>query len=82
MFKFLTLGCYILETSIIASHFENMPVQYTEIFKVVKNEYFQQKFFDISWAQRERVVTTFFGENHFFAWFVIFFMYTSTVKII
>ena len=33
-------------------------------------------------AQRERVVTTFFGENHFFAWFVIFFMYTSTVKII
>ena len=28
-------------------HYENMSMQYTEIFKVVKNENFQQKFFDI-----------------------------------
>ena len=29
-------------------HYENMPMQYTKIFKVVKNEEFQQKFFDIN----------------------------------
>ena len=28
-------------------HYENMPMQYTEIFKVVKNENFQWKYFDI-----------------------------------
>ena len=28
-------------------HYENMSMQYTEIFKVVKNEKNQQKFFDI-----------------------------------
>ena len=28
-------------------HYENKPMQYTEIFKVVKNEDLQQKFFDI-----------------------------------
>ena len=28
-------------------HYENMPMQYTEIFKVVKNENFQWKNFDI-----------------------------------
>ena len=26
-------------------HYENMPMQYTEIFRVVKNENFQWKFF-------------------------------------
>ena len=29
------------------SHYENLPMQYTEIFKCVKNENFQQKFFVI-----------------------------------
>ena len=28
-------------------HYENMPMQYTVIFKVVKKENFQWKFFDI-----------------------------------
>ena len=28
-------------------HYENMPMQYTEIFKVVKNENFHLKDFDI-----------------------------------
>ena len=28
-------------------HYENLPMQYTEIFKVVKNENFQWKNFDI-----------------------------------
>ena len=28
-------------------HYENMPMQYTEIFKIAKNENFQQKIFDI-----------------------------------
>ena len=28
-------------------HYENKPMQYTEIFKDVKNEDLQQKFFDI-----------------------------------
>ena len=31
----------------IRYHYENMPVQYTEIFKVVKNENFQKKNVDI-----------------------------------
>ena len=31
----------------VKPHYENMPMQYTKIFKVVKNEDFQQKFFDI-----------------------------------
>ena len=30
-----------------SNHYENMPMQYTEIFKVVKNENFQWKFLDI-----------------------------------
>ena len=29
------------------SHYENLPMQYTEILKVVKNEHFQWKNFDI-----------------------------------
>ena len=29
------------------SHYENMPMQYTDIFKIVKNENFQLKIFDI-----------------------------------
>ena len=29
------------------NHYENMPMKYTEIFKVVKNEKFQVKNFDI-----------------------------------
>ena len=29
------------------THYENMPMQYTEIFKAVKNENFQWKFLDI-----------------------------------
>ena len=29
------------------SHYEHMPMQYTEIFKVIKNEIFQKKNFDI-----------------------------------
>ena len=29
------------------NHYENMPMQYTEIFKVVKNEKFQYKMFAI-----------------------------------
>ena len=29
------------------NHYEDMPMQYTEIFKVVKNENFQWKNFDI-----------------------------------
>ena len=55
-----------------------------EIFLTLCNILSKQNIhvFNVSWAQRERVVTTFFCENHFFAWFVIFFMYTSTVKII
>ena len=28
-------------------HYENMPMQYTEIFKVVKNENCQKKIFEI-----------------------------------
>ena len=28
-------------------HYENLPMQYTDIFKVVKNENFQQKIFGI-----------------------------------
>ena len=32
---------------VMLSHYENKPMQYTEIFKVVKNEDLQQKFFDI-----------------------------------
>ena len=28
-------------------HYENMPMQYIEIFKIVKNENFQRKNFDI-----------------------------------
>ena len=28
-------------------HYENLPMQYTEIFIVIKNENFQQKKFDI-----------------------------------
>ena len=36
------------ENSIIEQHhYENMSLQYTEIFNVVKKENFQQKFFDI-----------------------------------
>ena len=31
----------------IAFHYENMPMQYTEIFKAVKNENFQKKIFAI-----------------------------------
>ena len=31
---------YLVSTCI---HYENMPVYYTEIFKVLKNEFFQQK---------------------------------------
>ena len=29
------------------THYENLPMQYTEIFKVVKNDNFHQKNFDI-----------------------------------
>ena len=29
-------------------HYENMPMQYIEIFKIVKNENFQWKHFDIA----------------------------------
>ena len=29
------------------THYENLPMQYTEIFEVVKNENFQLKIFDI-----------------------------------
>ena len=29
------------------NHYENLPMQYTEIFKVVKNEIFHQKNLDI-----------------------------------
>ena len=29
------------------AHYENMPMQYTEIFKVVKNENFHKKIFAI-----------------------------------
>ena len=35
------------ELLVHVNHNENMPMQYTKIFKVVKNEDFQQKFFDI-----------------------------------
>ena len=37
----------------ILIHYENMPMQYTEIFEVVKNENFQWKFLDsfLSFAQ-------------------------------
>ena len=31
----------------ITPHYKNMPMQYTEIFKVVKKESFQYKSFDI-----------------------------------
>ena len=31
----------------LSHHYENMSMQYTEIFNVVKNENFQHKFFDI-----------------------------------
>ena len=31
----------------ILLHYENMPMQYIEIFKIVKNENFQWKIFDI-----------------------------------
>ena len=44
------IDCQILTSVAIngkARHYENMPMQYTEIFKVVKNEKFQQKFFNI-----------------------------------
>ena len=34
-------------TSIFRVHYENMPMQYKEIFKVVKNENFPLKNFDI-----------------------------------
>ena len=33
--------------SVSLFHYENMPMQYTEIFKVVKNENFQSKIFAI-----------------------------------
>ena len=31
----------------MGSYYENLPMQYTEIFKVVKNENFHQENFDI-----------------------------------
>ena len=31
----------------ISFHYENMPMQYTVIFKIVTNENFQKKMFDI-----------------------------------
>ena len=37
----------ILQDAMSTIHYENMPVQYTEIFKVLKNEKFQKKNFDI-----------------------------------
>ena len=36
-----TLLFWKVNTVIGSIHFENMPIQYTEIFKVVKNENFQ-----------------------------------------
>ena len=33
--------------SAFVNHYENMPMQYTEVFKVVKNGNFHQKNFDI-----------------------------------
>ena len=33
--------------SVCLCHYENMPMQYIEIFKVIKNENFQWKFFNI-----------------------------------
>ena len=40
-------------------HYENKPMQYTEILRVVKKEDLQQKFFDIFriFAQSEAVLT-------------------------
>ena len=35
------------KTKIQAFHYENLPMQYTEIYKVLKNEKFQYKNFDI-----------------------------------
>ena len=32
------------EIKVSITHYENMPMQYTEIFKAVKNKYFQLKF--------------------------------------
>ena len=37
---------YSFHTAVIY-HYENLPMQYTEIFKVVKNVNFQKKIFDI-----------------------------------
>ena len=41
------LSCYLPGCIYLLQHYENMPMQYTEIFKVVKNEKFQQKMFVI-----------------------------------
>ena len=36
-----------LEAMLVTSHYENLPMQYTETFKALKNENFQLKNFDI-----------------------------------
>ena len=37
----------LLSTDVFAFDYENLPMQYTEIFKSVKNENFQKKIIDI-----------------------------------
>ena len=37
----------LIDSHTILHHYENLPMRYTEIFKVVKNEDLQQKLFDI-----------------------------------
>ena len=44
---FVILAQFEAIDSMFISHYEHMPMQYTKICKVIKNEIFQKKNFDI-----------------------------------
>ena len=46
----------------LSSHYENLPMQYTEIFKVVKNK-LHQNFFDIWGGSNEYPQSMFWSKN-------------------
>ena len=41
------MSCMVTKHGSKGFHYEKLPMQYTEIFKVLKNEKFQKKIFDI-----------------------------------
>ena len=44
---YIHVVCLLFTPTLVSTHYENMPIQYTEIFKVVKMKIISRKKFDI-----------------------------------